>query len=441
MATVKQQYEVEFRKDGAIYDDSQVAKLLDGLQGLTNLVVISHGWNNDAKEANHLYDGFLQSVEDVVAAELVPGIAGRKLGVARLLWPSKKFADADLIPGGGAASLSEASVASAASLDRLLDELKHDPVRLGGDDIGEDRRANLQLAQGLIPHLEKSPDARAEFVQSIRAILNPQEGHTEDGSAEFFEADPETLFRNLSGEIQYQPALDEDGPASMNDGGAAGRIGDVASGLLAAARRIANYATYYEMKTRAGIVGRTGVALMLARIRERRPDLPLNLVGHSFGGRLVTSAASTLLPRSKHVTVMLLQAAFSHNGLAKKFDGEHDGAFRAVLQDSRISGPTLITHTKRDRAVGIAYPLASRIARDAAAALGDANDPYGGIGRNGARCTPEAEFGVLGDLDAEYSFKPGKVYNLQADKFISNHGDVTGHQVTYAFCNSLMAAG
>lgn len=173
--------------------------------------MISHGWNNDAKEANDLYTGFLQSVEDIAAEELVPGIGARKLGVARLFWPSKKFADADLIPGGGAASLAEASLASAASLDRVLDKLKRDPVRLGGDDIGEDRSISLQRAQALIPDLEKSPDARAEFVQSIRALLNPQEQDPEDGSAEFFEADPETLFRNLSDEIQYQPALDEGG--------------------------------------------------------------------------------------------------------------------------------------------------------------------------------------------------------------------------------------
>src|SRR5580693_3151483 len=147
MATIQAQYDIEFKKDGTIYDDKQLARLLNGLRGLTNLVVISHGWNNDAKEANDLYTGFLQSVEDIAAEELVPGIGARKLGVARLFWPSKKFADADLIPGGGAASLAEASLASAASLDRVLDKLKRDPVRLGGDDIGEDRSISLQRAQ------------------------------------------------------------------------------------------------------------------------------------------------------------------------------------------------------------------------------------------------------------------------------------------------------
>jgi hypothetical protein len=56
--------------------------------------------------------------------------------------------------------------------------------------------------------------------------------------------------------------------------------------------------------------------------------------------------------------VFWLQAAFSHNGFAVKFDGTHDGDFRTVLGDKRISGPILITHTKNDNAVGIAHPLA-----------------------------------------------------------------------------------
>jgi hypothetical protein len=139
------------------------------------------------------------------------------------------------------------------------------------------------------------------------------------------------------------------------------------------------------------------------------------------------------------VTVTLLQAAFSHNGLAAAFDGTHDGGYRTVLGDKRVSGPILITHTKNDKAVGIAYPLASRIARDVASALGDENDPYGGLGRNGAQHTPEAK-GLEGPLKAvgeAYNFELHRVFNLRADRFIKDHGDVTGHEVTYAFLNGL----
>ncbi len=71
------------------------------------------------------------------------------------------------------------------------------------------------------------------------------------------------------------------------------------------------------------------------------------------------------------------------------------------MTGAKVNGPILITHTKNDKAVGIAYPLASRINGVKTAALGDENDPYGGIGRNGAQKTPEA---VVGELLAD---RPG----------------------------------
>src|SRR5699024_1570727 len=129
------------------------------------------------------------------------------------------------------------------------------------------------------------------------------------------------------------------------------------SKIKTAAVRIANYATYYQMKSRAGTVGRNGLAQTLELVRQRCPSLPIHLIGHSFGARAVVSAVAQMTPGKAPVSLSLLQAAFSHNGFAEKFDKKHDGAFRTVIKDRRATGPTIITHTKNDRAVGIAYPL------------------------------------------------------------------------------------
>jgi pimeloyl-ACP methyl ester carboxylesterase len=190
------------------------------------------------------------------------------------------------------------------------------------------------------------------------------------------------------------------------------------------------------MKSRAGTVGGNGVAVMLTRLRSERPDLRLHLVGHSFGGRLVTAAAHVLPANTKAVSMSLLQAAFSHNALSGEFgDGKRKekGFFRAVIADQRVSGPIIITHTKNDRAVGVAYPLASRIAGQNAAALGDQNDPYGGMGRNGAQATEEARNNnaTLGLPGTKYSFAPGKVHNVLSD-VITGHSDVARIEVAYA---------
>ena len=135
----------------------------------------------------------------------------------------------------------------------------------------------------------------------------------------------------------------------------------------------------------------------------------------------------------------LLQAAFSHNALSGGFGDHSDkGFFRAVIDKKRVSGPIIITHTKNDRAVGIAYPLASRIAGQNAAALGDQNDPYGGMGRNGAQNTAEADnVAIMGLPGTQYSFNPGRVHNIHAD-IITGHGDITRIEVAYAI---LCAAG
>jgi hypothetical protein len=433
------QFEIEFTKRGEIFDQQQIVELLGSLAQFTDLFVLSHGWNNSVAEARELYKELLSNVSDICDAGIVPGVHGRTFAAISVLWPSKKFEEKELIPGGGAAS---ATAENDSALIAALEELKRDSLRLGGIDIDRTREKKLTQAQELVARLEHDEGARREYVSILRSILNPADVDAEDGSDEFFTGDPEKLFDQLGDAVMAPAGPGPDGATSLAGHGSATGLGDLLTGVKAAARRIANFATYYMMKERAGIVGRLGLAKVIQRVRGRSPDVRLHLVGHSFGGRLVTAAAHAMSPNTLAVTMTLLQAAYSHNGLAKNYDGRgHNGSFREILSEQRISGPILITHTKNDRAVGVAYPLASRIAREAAAAIGDENDPYGGMGRNGAQSTPEAKglAGQMLDVGREYRFSPGKVFNLRADKFIHDHGDVKGTRIAYAMLNGVAA--
>jgi hypothetical protein len=132
-------------------------------------------------------------------------------------------------------------------------------------------------------------------------------------------------------------------------------------------------------------------------------------------------------------SLTLLQAAFSHNGFAEKFDGTRDGFFRDVVKGNKIAGPIVITHSINDTAVGTAYPLASKLSGDDAAGFGDAKDRFGGIGRNGAQHTPEADnSSSLGPNNRTYSFQAGKLYNLNADSIIQGHSDICRSEVAHA---------
>jgi predicted alpha/beta hydrolase family esterase len=190
---------------------------------------------------------------------------------------------------------------------------------------------------------------------------------------------------------------------------------------------ILNFTTYFEMKARAGTVGKNGVAKLIDRFAPQVQRI--HLIGHSFGGRVVTAAAANS-STEKIRSMSLLQTAFSHNGFSKT----KGGFFRGVVDRQRIQGPILVTYTKNDKAVGIAYPLASRINGERAAAFGDENDEFGGIGRNGAQQMQSGETvaGKLLPAGSNYSFPAGKFFNLEASDFIMSHGDVTGKEVAHA---------
>lgn len=230
------------------------------------------------------------------------------------------------------------------------------------------------------------------------------------------------------------------GAATQGHGAGVSGWASGGGGPKAAAQRFLNLTTYYQMKARAGVIGTNGLNPCLRELRAQNPQLRLHLVGHSFGGRLVTAATvgtpgeSPLQPD----TLTLLQAAFSHYGFAHNYEDEKDGFFRRLVTDRMVKGPVLITHSIRDTAVGEAYPLASRLAHQVASALGDATDRYGGIGRNGAQRTPEARSGRLNPVGAPYDFSTAPLHNLNADDVIMGHSDISKPEVAFAI---LSAAG
>jgi pimeloyl-ACP methyl ester carboxylesterase len=232
-------------------------------------------------------------------------------------------------------------------------------------------------------------------------------------------------------------------PAEDEDSGDRAAGFNPFTGMRSGARRLLNLLTYWKMKHRAGLIGMTGLAPSLHQFREPLPNLRLHLVGHSFGGRLMSAAArgrKSSDPNLSIASMTLLQAAFSHHGFAEDYEGGKDGFFRRVLADHRVEGPILITHTSNDAPNAWAYPLASRLAGDKAAAfLGGKNDLYGSIGRNGAQKTPEATDEELLATDEVYAFAPGVVHNLEASKFIGDHGDVEGLEVGHAIVSAVAA--
>jgi pimeloyl-ACP methyl ester carboxylesterase len=161
----------------------------------------------------------------------------------------------------------------------------------------------------------------------------------------------------------------------------------------------------------------------------------LHLAGHSFGARVVTAAAAA--SEVPVASVTLLQAAFSHRSFSGT--GAPEGAFRSLLTRPQLVGPVVVTYTHNDKAVLLAYAVASRLARQAGAGLGDADDPYGGLGANGAVATTEVDPGTLGNEETRYRFAPRRITNLRADRCVAGHGDVRNRAVANALLQAMLA--
>ena len=189
-------FDVEFTRDGQIFDQAQADAAIAGAAQLTDMFILAHGWNNNKEEAAALFDELTGNIERLLRTSLMKTISDRKFGAVRVFWPSKRFDDADLIPAGGAASAGGQPDLDA--LMHLLDALKHNPVRLG--DIAPDpvRVPVVDKLKDLVPMLNTDAAARREFVLHLRALVDSSQANADDGSAEFFTEDPLEMFTRLS---------------------------------------------------------------------------------------------------------------------------------------------------------------------------------------------------------------------------------------------------
>jgi len=426
-----------FDKDGAVLDKQEITLP----QGTTDVIVASHGWNNTEEQAERLYTELFTNFKAVASDQLQQ----KKIAIVGVIWPSKKFTDvvdaavAEQARGGGA-GFGTSSAAADETIKAKLDVIA----------TMFDKKASKKItaAKNQIGKLESDLAARRKFVDELRSLLDESAANEEDNSALFFKLDGSVMLEKLK---MPAPLVSSGGgsgggaaslgahPKTTPAGGAAG-LGDIFSGIKAGAIRFLNYLAYYEMKKRAGTVGQNGVAPMLGRLADHAQRL--HLVGHSFGCRVVTAAAASSTT-DKLQSMSLLQGAFSHNGFSKSMNG----FFRSVVDNQRIKGPIVITYTPNDRAVGIAYPVASRLAGTVASAFGDANDKFGGLGRNGAQKMEPGEVvqGVdqLLAVGGKYSWRSGRFHNLEGSKYIIDpnggdaHGFVTGKEVAWAVSRAM----
>ena len=409
-------WELRFQADGSVAPGgADVATLVAQIRdsGTSDLFVMSHGWGNSEDVADQLYRGMFGLLQ---ASPEVPASA-RFLGV---YWPSLWFPDPptdgqrDLVrspdaapPPPGQADAAVSGRAIATSLAKGLSGSDRDDVKRMGQLVD----AGLEgVGKG------ESQAVQQQRLEEFHALLGKvfatsaaAKASTEDsGEVALFAADdPRDAYGKLSVVMGSAP----------REGDVQG-IGDFFGKVWNGAKDALRVGSYFQMKGRAGDIGRSGLGSFLVALQAAAPSVRVHLIGHSFGARLVAfSLAGITSPEQSPVASMtLVQGAFSHWSFS---DGSSDLGIHGALSgfQDRVKGPLCATFTSADWAVGNWYPKASFLAQQ------DNQDSegasrWGGMGADGYRGVSAQDLAL--PLTGQETFAPGQFHRIDANFVIND---------------------
>lgn len=392
-------------------------------QPITDVFIFSHGWMGDVVQAKDQYQKW------ITAMTKCPGDIGRiknqPTGFSPLLigvhWPSLPFGDEELRAGF-----------RSTSLEQQLDVANG---KFANTRRSRNSLATILQAKNVQGRNELSPELQDAFKVLWRESMSgsPAVSDTSGLSGDLF--DPQQSFQAIQADSghRYRAA-------------AIGAVDDWTYNL----RYLLATVSFWTMKSRARIVGETGVNRLIRSLQTAVPagrTVRFHLMGHSFGCIVMSSGllgahgpAASLKPVN---SLSLIQGALSHWSFASNaYYTNTPGYFQQILARSLVDGPIISTQSKHDYAVGNLYPYAAGVAGQFAMAL--PNSPplpkYGAVGAfgiQGNNCDPQ-DIDVLG-VDGSYNFKRASVYNINCDRVISKlspisgaHSDISHPEVAHA---------
>ncbi len=373
--------------------------------GITDLFVLAHGWNNGVDSARDLYQAMFTLLADQLGGHKSTSAA------VGILWPSLLLPDDD---PATAPPVPSTGAQLAAALAPAFPDQAHDLATMG------------QLLDDQPQDEQKLVDFHALATKLVTTSPMAEE---DSGESSMITGDSLQVL-NFAATLAPAQAGDAQG------------IPNPFTTIWSGARELLRTMSYYEMKNRAGVIGKNGLGPLLAGL----PGPPrIHLMGHSFGARL---AAYTLagLPAgltgsaSPIKSLTLIQGAFSHFTFASTlpFDGTRGGELSAA--GTRVDGPLLATFTAADRAVGWWYPAASLLARQDNEGADDVTYRWGAMGHDGYQQQPDPTETPLAPLGKPYDFVAGQFYKLDANAIINAnqsafsgaHSDIRHPEVLWA---------
>ncbi len=417
-------YELDFDADGTMKSDGGLPAAVQA-PGMRDVFMLSHGWNSSADSARSMYQAMF-----TLLAGMIPERIGTSIAVG-ILWPSLLFPDDDphtapAVPSTGpqlAAALAPAfpeQQEEVARLGQLLDQQPQDAAML---------MEFHSLASGLVTSPSLAPE--------------------DSGEQAAITSDTATVFGHAAA-MSKTPAGNAEG------------IPNPVTSLWNGAREVLRTMSYYEMKNRAGVIGRNGLGPLVGELAATHPGIRVHLMGHSFGAKLLTSAvyATDDIPGVSQpvvTTLILFQGAFSQFSFSHNIPGRPGvaGFYTKVVEQGLVATPVTAIYSTRDLANSLLYPvgmapvLEQFIFRDGdppddSSGYRISDDLRGAIGANGVQGFDMPQMGFVAlpwpeDLDQSkltavrcINVNRSLVVSNMPDPLIGTHNDYTELEIFQA---------
>ncbi len=396
-------------EDGGIASEAALEAV--AAPGITDVFILSHGWQGDHADAIAQYDRWVGAADpDTDGDGVRPVVIG-------LHWPSKAWSDRELkdAPSG---LLGDEPTGDGVTVEDAVEEYAS---QLGDDDATREALRTVLGHAASVPveaEASEADELPSEVSEAYRTLLTRMGGAGDDGGLLGGGWDPDAVFAD-----------------SLTSAADDGLLGDgwfsrLREAVLTPLRQL----TFWSGKNQAREFGE-GAAADLVRAVMDAADVRVHLMGHSFGTIVASSAVrgangSPKPPARPVSSLFLVQGAVSLWAFAEEVPdkiGGGRGYLADVVRPEFVSGPIVVTRSKWDYAVGKFYPLAVRMAGQYL--LGDDESPkYGGIGSFGIHgVTGAVELPALGKgALSDPGLEPGTVYNIDASGVISHLDGASG---------------
>lgn len=405
-------YIIPFDKDGSCEGPQTRKHLIDGAGSYSDIFLFSHGWNNDWKTATARYESFIKGFQGMRKQHGLAMPANFKPLLVGIFWPSQAMAwfKSETGPGFAGDDPNAQDEAAALESETLRDVAAALP--------GERRPRFYELAQA-----QSLGKAEATELATMLAEVSS----ADDEGVRVAAPNALDLLAAATSLESPEPDYDAVGVAGANDSGpkAAFGVGDILSKLDP--RNIVKPFTVWQMKDRAGKVGAHGVAPLLEALLKGS-GARVHLLGHSFGAKVVMTAASVPAALSRQVeSVLLLQPAVSQYAFCQMVPQRKvPGGFVKAL--AHVRRPIVATFSANDDPLTKTFHLAVRRSEDLGElqyAAGGSPSLYGALGGFGPQESGE-QIEVIQDPGGNYDLSgSGRIIGINGTRTISSHGDIS----------------